>query len=837
MKKYLLILLLILNINVFARTNDLLKVVSDSTKTLNNTGDVIYGDTGTITLNSNSIIFNNYKGTGLLLTLEDTDTNLVIQFNGTNEIYADANNNAGITISETGNESKVENIVMACMNSDASLKISGFKYGLYITSMNSTVTMSSLNLSLDITEKGIYTENNKGSLKIFGGNYDNNDSTSYNASLLYTAFSLDVENATFNYKGTLLYDLNINNYYTDFLFKGCTFKGDIQGNRLFHINYVYKTPVFQDCNFEVSNVEYLIMYLVTCENNLLEVKDCDMVITNSFASIYAPLTGSNANIIGCDIKFTSQNIKNQSNAIQITSGKIENSDITVNFTQRNLSNYVYAFYGDELSFINSNINVYIKSIYQSGMYITRIPYFESCKINIESNGNYANTYGIILNPGSNDTKFITTNDTNRNTFTFKNLYMAINIIANLNTKYSNITINNTDILVTNEVYNINNSGILLGHNILTINNSNIEVNNYYFAINMSTGLTKHGNTPKILIDNSNIKVNKAYMCIMETQTQEVKVTNSNITLLNFDQFGLYNSGSTSSFPTKTIENSNYYIESTQNNTNAIVSGLYAYSSPTIKNSKIEIYINEENNINEHQVNALLLHGEYFKIDDSELIINSKPAGHAMMIFLYNQSTKPEQPFILLGESYLKTKSYIEINDDGTSYTAVFFKENSVVLDYDPDVLTKTLRNIEIVKHKYEVIDETKSIINEKENKGKLEEYIIRIDADDSLFEKLEIDNVELIKDIDYTVTHGSTIITFTESGLNKINDLENGEHEVKVSYTNGNIVNTTLNVEITLPDINNPKTGDNIIIYIILTIISLITIYLLRRNYETKRYN
>ena len=46
--------------------------------------------------------------------------------------------------------------------------------------------------------------------------------------------------------------------------------------------------------------------------------------------------------------------------------------------------------------------------------------YKVSKINIESNGNYANTYGIILNPGSNDTKFITTNDTNRNTFTFKN---------------------------------------------------------------------------------------------------------------------------------------------------------------------------------------------------------------------------------------------------------------------------------------------------------------------------------------------------------------------------------------------------------------------------------
>ena len=52
------------------------------------------------------------------------------------------------------------------------------------------------------------------------------------------------------------------------------------------------------------------------------------------------------------------------------------------------------------------------------------------------------------------------------------------------------------------------------------------------------------------------------------------------------------------------------------------------------------------------------------------------------------------------------------------------------------------------------------------------EYTFRIDGDYSLFESVTIGNLELIKDEDYTVTEGSTIITFLKEGIAKLNKLK-----------------------------------------------------------------
>lgn len=134
----------------------------------------------------------------------------------------------------------------------------------------------------------------------------------------------------------------------------------------------------------------------------------------------------------------------------------------------------------------------------------------------------------------------------------------------------------------------------------------------------------------------------------------------------------------------------------------------------------------------------------------------------------------------------------------------------------------------------------------------ISEYTFTIDGAYSLFESVKIGDLELIKDEDYIVTEGSTIITFTKNGIAKLNAILKGEYEILVSYSNkktvtGKVVlNQTEPPEVDppveepptndLPD--NPQTIDNILTYLILlsvSILGLISGYII--NKITKEFN
>ena len=105
--------------------------------------------------------------------------------------------------------------------------------------------------------------------------------------------------------------------------------------------------------------------------------------------------------------------------------------------------------------------------------------------------------------------------------------------------------------------------------------------------------------------------------------------------------------------------------------------------------------------------------------------------------------------------------------------------------------------------------------------------IFRIDADFSLFDgKLYIDGT-LIDAKNYKAESGSTIIT-----LNKeyVDTLSVGEHTIKVEFSDSGFATTKFEVKAKqvntekTEDITNPQTGDNIGVYIILSIISVLGI-------------
>ena len=105
--------------------------------------------------------------------------------------------------------------------------------------------------------------------------------------------------------------------------------------------------------------------------------------------------------------------------------------------------------------------------------------------------------------------------------------------------------------------------------------------------------------------------------------------------------------------------------------------------------------------------------------------------------------------------------------------------------------------------------------------------IFRIDADFSLFDgKLYIDGI-LVDAKNYKAESGSTVIT-----LNKeyVDTLSVGEHTIKVEFSDNGSVTTKFEVKAKqvntekTENITNPQTGDNIDIYIILSIISVLGI-------------
>ena len=127
--------------------------------------------------------------------------------------------------------------------------------------------------------------------------------------------------------------------------------------------------------------------------------------------------------------------------------------------------------------------------------------------------------------------------------------------------------------------------------------------------------------------------------------------------------------------------------------------------------------------------------------------------------------------------------------------------------------------LEVVVEKitYKVVEgaEQKYVIT-KNTKAKF-----KIDADYSLFEnggKVYVDGV-LLDAKNYKSESGSTIITLNK---NYVDTLSNGEHTLKVVFSDGGEATTKFFVENVKTAVENPNTSDNIIIYVVTGILSLL---------------
>ena len=173
-------------------------------------------------------------------------------------------------------------------------------------------------------------------------------------------------------------------------------------------------------------------------------------------------------------------------------------------------------------------------------------------------------------------------------------------------------------------------------------------------------------------------------------------------------------------------------------------------------------------------------------------------------------------------SYGETQEFTITANSGYKLVKVLVDETDKTADMVGDTLKLTNItsniNLEVVVEK--IVYEVTEGANQKYTITKNNEAKFKINADFRLFDggKVYVDN-ELVDPKNYTAESGSTIITLKKEF---VDTLSVGEHTLKVLFNDGGEAITTFNVaRVTVPT-DNPQTGDNIGLYIISGILSIV---------------
>ena len=149
-----------------------------------------------------------------------------------------------------------------------------------------------------------------------------------------------------------------------------------------------------------------------------------------------------------------------------------------------------------------------------------------------------------------------------------------------------------------------------------------------------------------------------------------------------------------------------------------------------------------------------------------------------------------------------------------------------------------------------------ALLEGKDQTFKKDNLVFRAEGPLSLFKSVTVNNKELVKDKDYTLKEGSTVVTLTDSYLKS---LANGKYELSINYNNDTSTKTEFTVdipknpivnkeEVTKKDavkdtkneevkeeLKNPETVDGVkIVGIILAGLLLISLILIRK--KTKKF-
>lgn len=188
-------------------------------------------------------------------------------------------------------------------------------------------------------------------------------------------------------------------------------------------------------------------------------------------------------------------------------------------------------------------------------------------------------------------------------------------------------------------------------------------------------------------------------------------------------------------------------------------------------------------------------------------------------------------------SYGEDKEFTITANSGYKLVKVLVDEVDKTADMVGDTLKLTNItsniNLEVVVEKivYEVIDG----VNQEYIITKDSEAKFKINADFRMFDggKVYVDD-ELVDPNNYTAESGSTIITLKKEF---VDTLSVGKHTLKVLFNDGGQATTIFNVVKTTIPVENPNTLDNVMIYIVSGILSIIGISGTLTIYKRKQKN
>ena len=154
---------------------------------------------------------------------------------------------------------------------------------------------------------------------------------------------------------------------------------------------------------------------------------------------------------------------------------------------------------------------------------------------------------------------------------------------------------------------------------------------------------------------------------------------------------------------------------------------------------------------------------------------------------------------------------------------------------DKLTLSNITANMELEVVVEKIVYEVTEGANQKYTITKNNEAKFKINADFRLFDtgKVYVDD-ELVDPNNYTAESGSTIITLKKEYVDK---LSIGKHTLKVVFSDGGQATTIFNVVKTAVPVENPNTLDNVMIYIVSGILSIIGISGTLTIYKRKQKN
>ena len=188
-------------------------------------------------------------------------------------------------------------------------------------------------------------------------------------------------------------------------------------------------------------------------------------------------------------------------------------------------------------------------------------------------------------------------------------------------------------------------------------------------------------------------------------------------------------------------------------------------------------------------------------------------------------------------SYGEDKEFTITANSGYKLVKVLVDEVDKTADMVGDTLKLTNItsniNLEVVVEK--IVYEVTEGANQEYTITKDNEAKFKINADFRMFDggKVYVDN-ELVDPKNYTAESGSTIITLKKEYVDK---LSIGKHTLKVVFSDGGQATTLFNVAKTTVPVENPNTLDNVMIYIVSGILSIIGITGAITFYKRKQNN